>query len=253
MKKREAVITGFSDTHKLRNANTFYCQHPELHTAGIDVVFPESEDFNYFAGWQAQHKEMYTNPPEAATLTDLLELYHEPKNVVDLACGVGRASVWLCKCFGWTNTEYWLCDSTADDPAWGVDKKSGYYNDLDITGDFFDLNCPAVLRMLVDTTAEDGFDLPDQIDLVVSFLAFGFHWPFNPYLEALEPYVVPGGLACFGTRGYDQGASGNGPGGIKARRFTECQIAAINPCWEIIRDARMPEARKSSMLVLRKK
>lgn len=255
MKKREAVISGFSATHQERNSNTFYCMHPELHEPFVDVKFPDDERFDYFAGWQAMHKAMYTNLPENYCLEDILRLYEAPRHIVELGCGVGRGSVWLCRYYGWDKSTFWLLDSTGDNVAYGVDEEgcSDYYNDLELTKAYWELNCPGVKYHVVDTGGV-VYDVPDEIDLLFSFLAFGFHWDFNPYLESLQDLVVPGGLAVFGMRGFDQGGSHLGPGGCKARRFTEKQIAGVDSrYWTIVRDARLPEARKASVLVLRRK
>lgn len=40
---------------------------------------------------------MLRSMPENATLSDIFDVIPKPRVALDIGCGIGRASVWLCK------------------------------------------------------------------------------------------------------------------------------------------------------------
>ena len=242
--------SGFSKYHKERNGNTFYLTHPEVRQPEIDVVFPHDSNFDRLIGWQSS-KEMYRSMPEHLTLHDIWgdeAAHYVPDKVLEIGCGLGRCSVWMQKYHGWPSTEWWLLDGTGNDINYGMDNgETGFYNDMALTQQYFEMNCPDAKARYVNTISQVE---ADDLDLVMSFMAFGFHWPLNDYLEQVTHKCNPEALAIFGTRGYDKGGSRSNLGGRDARKFVNKQIDGVNSkYWRLIRDARMSEATKSSVLI----
>lgn len=69
-------------------------------------------------------------------------------------------------------------------------------------------------------------------------------------MNAIRRHVVKGGLAIFGTRGYDQGSGF----WVVARKFLEQELGRVDTThWRLIRDARLRERQKASVVVFEKR
>lgn len=251
-KEFKAPASGWSKAHSQINSNHFYDRHASIQQPQVNVVVPDSVLKAY--RFQASIP-MLSSMPENASLEDLLQKLSRPRVVLDLACGIGRCSVWLARYYDWTKSKFYLYDSNGNARAFGINKPVGenFYNDLDATRAYCKVNglknaeIIDAQRVPLDQL---GSSLTASVDMVYSFMAFGFHWPFNPALEAITPYVRRGGLAIFGTRGFDQG---NGRGAT-SRKFTNIQLSRVDLAnWIVHRDARERERMKSSVVVLERK
>jgi len=97
-----------------------YLNNSYLHTEYVDVIIPSC--IEKFLVLQSGHKILYTNLPEAAALDPYLKKL-KPKTVLDLACGIGRGSVYLCKRYQWNDTKFILYDGdSGDETLAGIDK-----------------------------------------------------------------------------------------------------------------------------------
>lgn len=239
---------GFSKYHNERNGNSFYFAHPEIWQPEVDVIIPPG--YEKEIGWQSGDV-MFRHMPENASLEDLFRNLTKPSVVVELGCGIGRASVWLAKYYQWEKSTFYLLDGTGMDITHGIDDAAtGFYNSMEGTRAYVSLNLPDTEVHYVDVGQPWTTEAPE---LLMSFLAFGYHWDFGPYLRRFEDAMEKDSYAVFGTSGYDRGGSQFG-GGVKARRFLERMISEIDTTkWSIVRDARLPEARKASVLVLRRR
>ena len=253
---RTSDNSGFSKYHKERNGNSFYLSNPQVQQPTVDVIIPDTKRFKYFAGWQSG-TEMLKSMPEHLTLHDIWGFaYEPPRAILEIGCGLGRCSVWLAKYHGWTDTKFYLMDSTDDEVNYGMDDGNhGFYNDLELTEEYFTTNVDNPYEILdaKDPNALDAIG-DFELDAVCSFMAFGFHWPFNDYLRLVTPKVSHQGLAVFGTRGYDKGGSKANIGGKGARAFITRQLDDVDyRSWTLMRDARMPENSKSSCVIFERR
>jgi SAM-dependent methyltransferase len=126
-----------------------------------------------------------------------------PGNVLDLGCGVGRASVYFYKKYDWRDTLFYLADGNTCAVRYkGKRSKSGeFYNTEQATIDFCKANGLTKFSYTnLETTSFSA--IPDPLDLVYSFLAIGFHWPLDFYLPVLHKLCRTGALLIFGIR-YD--------------------------------------------------
>ena len=128
----------------------------------------------------------------ATTVDDfqLLQDWLKPGGVaMDLGCGVGRWSVYLAGQPGWGNTLFVLADANRRTKKIKYGWRPGrvFYNSLDATRQFVEANGLQQFR-LFDVEHDDWSDLP-VLGTVVSLLSVGFHWPIEPELKKLAPYL----------------------------------------------------------------
>jgi len=125
-----------------------------------------------------------------------------PKRILELGCGLGRMSVFLnhhLTC----NPHFILADADAlppdpDNVKVGWDPGEVYYNDLGMTAEF------ARAHGLTDF---ETFDIRtrqyaelEPVDLIMSFLSVGFHYPIEHCIDQLMQIIKPNGIMLFGVR-----------------------------------------------------
>lgn len=122
-----------------------------------------------------------------------------PTSVLELGCGLGRMSIYLNSKLK-NNPHFILADVTAqsDKVRYGWNPGESYYNDLDLTAKFCKMNgLPSFSTF--DLNSRKITEL-ENIDLVMSFLSVGFHYPIEGYLEDLIKITSKDAVMIFGVR-----------------------------------------------------
>ncbi|MBO9436315.1 class I SAM-dependent methyltransferase [Ruegeria sp. R13_0] len=122
----------------------------------------------------------------------------KPKRVADIGCGYAFFDLFLAREF---NAELVLIDlETNDRRHFGFKKAGAAYSSLKTARDFLVSNGVSTESV---TTVNPNATAPETIspvDLVVSFLSCGFHYPVDSYLPFLDRALMPGGAAIFDLR-----------------------------------------------------
>jgi len=182
---------------------------------------------------------LYTDMPEALYIDKHLKPLC-PKNVLELGCGVGRASVFLFKKYGWNDTRFYLADgNTCEKRYKGKRTEPGeFYNTVAATNDFCVANGLTNIQF-INLEQNLVSSISRKYDLVYSFLAIGFHWPIDFYLGELSFCCAPGALVIFGIR-WDVEDD-----------WIERQIAYIDPARFKIKECKFcPRESRKSILIL---
>ena len=108
----------------------------------------------------------------------------KPHTILDLGCGLGRMSIYLGKQFE-HEAKYILADANivSENLNYGWKPGEEYYNDLTLTAEFCRINGLKNFKTF-DILAGNLTDLQD-VDLVMSFLSVGFHYPIEEYMDDL--------------------------------------------------------------------
>lgn len=223
----------------------YYTNHPEIHTSKVDVVFPESV-VRYSKLQCNDDRVMYTNMPEIKHLEEILSSTN-PKNVLEIGGGIGRASVYFSKRYGWEETNFYMLDGNSGDtqicPVAGKGQKD-FYNSFAATEEFCQANGIDKNRLfLLDADNNEWENLPIKFDLIYSFLSIGFHWSIHLYLDRLHKFCTPNTRLIFGMRGTDRGDE-----------FAVEQVKGIDPnMYDVTLNIRESELYRTSVLVLQPK
>ena len=123
-----------------------------------------------------------------------------PKTILDLGCGLGRVSVYINKMHDVKDTKYILADSSkiSEKITMGWNPGESWYNDLSMTKEFCDLN--GLVNYEIFNLINDQLMLLNDIDLVYSFMAVGFHYPIEDYFSILKRIMKKDGIMIFGVR-----------------------------------------------------
>lgn len=165
----------------------------------IDIVFPD-ECKQYIELQCNGDRSLYTEFPEHVAVDRTLKQL-KPRIALDIGCGIGRASVWMAKHYGWVDTEFWLYDGHGGDEQLDGVRSSDmeYYNSLEATEAYAKTN--GLTYRILD--ADKPLPQEEAVDLAYSYCAFGFHWPIGMALQAVGPILKPGCLCVFGVRGME--------------------------------------------------
>jgi len=172
-----------------------------------------------YVGLQYNGKqEQYHNPKEVKICEKLLANTN-PKNILEIGCGIGRVSVGFFKHYpSWKNTNFYMLDGDSGDKqiAGTSSTDGGYYNRLAATKEYCIANGIQNDKVFcIDAASNDLSQMP-IFDCVYSFYAIGFHWPISFYIDKLLPIIRQGTILCFGMREY----------GFK--KFTDGQILSVS-------------------------
>jgi hypothetical protein len=125
-----------------------------------------------------------------------------PKTVLDVGCGLGRMSVFLNAQLEDPGIRFILADTTrisrSEGPIAGWNPGDDFYNDLALTARFAEMNGLRNFETF-DLLRDDWARLP-KVDLIMSFLAVGFHFPIENTMPKLLAVASGGCTMIFGVR-----------------------------------------------------
>jgi hypothetical protein len=128
-----------------------------------------------------------------------------PKAVLDLAGGLGRTTVSLHNWYCSPRIHYHLVDGdkVCENLVGGWEpEQQEWCNDFGLTWKFLRANGLKAGQVFTHdlTGPHDCFAEIPPVDLVISTLAVGFHWPIEPWLERLRPVCHENTRLIFGVR-----------------------------------------------------
>jgi SAM-dependent methyltransferase len=155
-----------------------------------------------------------------------------PEAAVDVGGGIGGLCLALWRRYPDTLNRLYLLDRSEVTPEYytGFQKEAAFYNSLAVGRRFLLENgVPEEVIRTVDA-ARDPFP-PGPLDLVISTLAWGFHFPVSTYVEQARRALKPDGAVILHVRKDTDGEE------VLARHFGEVE--------------RVQEARRSHLVVAR--
>jgi hypothetical protein len=126
----------------------------------------------------------------------------QPRTVLDVGCGLGRMSVFLNAQLEDPGIRFILADTTrisrSEGPIAGWNPGDDFYNDLALTARFAEMNGLRNVETF-DLLRDDWARLP-KVDLIMSFLAVGFHFPIENTMPKLLAVASGECTMIFGVR-----------------------------------------------------
>jgi SAM-dependent methyltransferase len=127
----------------------------------------------------------------------------DAKNIMDIGCGIGGVDVFLYQHYAASHPHLYLVDRSELDEGiyYLFQDKGAFYNSLRLTRDFVTMNGVAdesVTTLDVGPTCE--LPATQKLDLVISLISWGFHYPVEIYLEQLIPRLAAGALVILDVR-----------------------------------------------------
>jgi SAM-dependent methyltransferase len=129
---------------------------------------------------------------------------HLPRRAVailDIGCGVGGIDVLLHRHYG--TPRLYLVDRTeTSGKIWyGFQERGAFYNSFDATRRVLLGNrVPEKDLRFREVNEECRLDIPESVDLVISLISWGFHYPVEVYADQVRALLRPGGRVILDVR-----------------------------------------------------
>lgn len=129
---------------------------------------------------------------------------HLPRRAVailDIGCGVGGIDVLLHRHYG--TPRLYLVDRTETTGRlwYGFEEKGAFYNSFDATRRLLVKNgVPEPALRFREVGEECRLDVPESVDLVISLISWGFHYPVPVYADQVRALLRPGGRVILDVR-----------------------------------------------------
>jgi SAM-dependent methyltransferase len=118
--------------------------------------------------------------------------------------------VFLSQHYGGQQPVFYLLDKTEIERSvyYGLRSRGAFYNSLDVAKEMLVSNgVSEKCVQLIEATATNEIDIDREVDLVISLISWGFHYPVEAYLERVYDILAEGGSIIMDVR---KGADGLG-------------------------------------------
>jgi SAM-dependent methyltransferase len=146
--------------------------------------------------------------------------------ILDIGCGVGGIDVLLNDHYQAQSPQFFLLDKSQLDPTVFYDfhSQTAFYNSLDMARELLKANGfvePAI--HCLEATPDNRIQIEGGIDLALSLISWGFHYPVSTYVNEVARVLVPGGCVILDVR--------KGTTGLKELRdcFPEVKLLVEKP------------------------
>ena len=164
--------------------------------------FNISDEFRYFAGRQITQVKvdpdfyLKMSVSEYEAIKDHIGM---PKKILELGCGLGRMSIYLNHMLD-HDPHFILADVTKESQKikYGWNPEDSYYNSLELTGKFAELH--GLNNFETHNLLTEDLNQYKNIDLVMSYLSVGFHYPIDDYISTLLNITSDNCTMIFGVR-----------------------------------------------------
>lgn len=116
--------------------------------------------------------------------------------ILDIGCGIGGIDVLLHRHYAAAGSTFFMLDKThvEDSIYYGFESNAAFYNSLEVAKEVLTANGVASANIkLIHATDDNRIEIDGRIDLVVSLLSWGFHYPVKTYLQRVYELLRPGG------------------------------------------------------------
>ena len=118
-------------------------------------------------------------------------------SILDIGCGVGAINIFFFQHYHSSNTvQFYLLDKTATDKKiyYGFQPKGAFYNSLPGACKLLVSNgIPESNIHLLEVPADYQINAPQGLDLIISSLSWGWHYPVSTYLDQVYDLLRDGG------------------------------------------------------------
>jgi SAM-dependent methyltransferase len=149
--------------------------------------------------------------------------------VLDIGCGVAGLDVFLERHYRGRGVHFYLLDKTRTEKSvyYDMASKGAFYNSLGVAEDLLASNGVTRGRIhLLEANEANEVRVDRKIDLVVSLISWGFHYPVATYAKQVREALSDQGVAILDAR--------KGEGGVDElrRHFGSVEVIKSEPKYE---------------------
>ena len=131
------------------------------------------------------------------------------ESVLDIGCGIAAINIFLQRHYG-RATDFFLLDRShmEDRIVYSLEERASLYSSLELAQEVLSRNGIDNSQIhLLETADSNDIHVEKPIDLVISLISWGFHYPVSVYLDEVYDVMATGGHLIMdvrdGTSGVD--------------------------------------------------
>lgn len=131
-------------------------------------------------------KSLYTADMEKEYLSIQNALPPSLDSILDIGCGVAGVDVFLARHYASQCPEFYLLDKTHIENRvfYGFKPAGSFYNSLQVAKDLLAANQIDPSRVhTIEATPQNEIPVDTNVDLIISLISWGYHYPVQTYLE----------------------------------------------------------------------
>jgi len=129
-------------------------------------------------------------------------------SILDIGCGVAGIDVFLADYYDQTNLKIYLLDKTkTENSIWyGFHSEGAFYNSLVVAKKLLTNNgIPSNRITSLEVNKQNEINIDQKIDLIISLISWGFHYPVNTYVEKVYQLLNKNGVVILDIRNKTNG------------------------------------------------
>lgn len=179
------------------------------------VVYLES----FFRGGAIKDLYMDDMAHEYAVIKSALP--EECRSVLDIGCGIAGINIFIQQHYNGKDLKFYLLDKSAveDNVFYLFNARGAFYNSLDLARDT--LVSSGIKKEnidLLEANEKNEINVPHSLDLIISLISWGFHYPITTYLDRVYELLSDKGRLIVDVRKETDGLS------LLKSRFNHVQI-----------------------------
>lgn len=123
-------------------------------------------------------------------------------SVLDIGCGIGGIDALLAAHYDFRDIYFYLHDKTKMDLKihYGYEKTSSFYNSLLVAKDLLVMNGVSEDFIILSEANGDEILTQNKIDIIISLISWGFHYPIHVYLNRVRELLSQRGVLIVDVR-----------------------------------------------------
>lgn len=145
----------------------------------------------------------------------------EVDNILDIGCGMAGIDLFLYRNYKNQKPDLFLLDKEGvSDIYYGFKEEASFYNSSDLSRKFLTLNGVPQNKIHVIDISKHNFPSENKFELIISLIAWGFHYPVSTYLNEVYQSLSDNGVLIVDIR--------KGTGGERDLRdtFGNCEVVS---------------------------
>ena len=138
---------------------------------------------------------------EYITIRD--QLPKKCSRILDIGCGIAGIDIFLQNHYGKDNISFYLLDKSQLDTgvSYGFRQRGEFYNSLPIAKDAMVINGVSEKNItLLEATDNNDIAIQEPVDIALSFISWGFHYPVSTYLNNVYDLLSDEGILILDVR-----------------------------------------------------
>ncbi|WP_220457550.1 hypothetical protein [Vibrio marinisediminis] len=132
------------------------------------------------------------------------------ESILDIGCGMAGIDLFLNQYYKDRSIDFFLLDKNEVNSSvyYDFNNKAAFYNSLDLAKSFLNLNGISESKIkLLFANDENEINIEQSVDMVISLISWGFHYPVDIYLERVYEILSDKGTLIIdvrkGNNGFD--------------------------------------------------